>query len=113
MSFSASPHLTQAPRGETHDQQRSNIINKMLASTMQFSNNNPHTRSTPHTGALHQQGKRRQQLQQPQKAARCLLFQDPTVCQHQLAATNPHHSSPPPKGSTYSTQAGTTTGTIR
>ena len=52
MSFSASPpRSTQPPRGMTT---RSNDKNKMLASTIQFSNNSPHpTPRTPTRATLH------------------------------------------------------------
>ena len=88
MSFSASPHLTHHPRGNSAINDAA-TKNKMLASTMQFSNNNPN----PHRSG-------------------CLLFQDPTVCQHQPAATNTTHSNHTLTGMTYSSTAGTTTGTI-
>ncbi|WP_208011665.1 hypothetical protein, partial [Micrococcus luteus] len=102
------PHTP--PQGEQCDQRCSNKKNKMLASTMQFSNNNPHPIHQP-TRPASQDTETRNNNPNPHRSG-CLLFQDPTVCQHQLAATNTTHSNHTRKGMTYSSTAGTTTGTI-
>ena len=68
------------------------IKNKMLASTMQFPNNNPHRTSAPPHGAStparpepdHRPGTTTRSHGQP-----VLLSQDPTVCQHPHAHPNP------------------------
>ena len=110
MSFSASPHLTHHPRGNSAINDAA-TKNKMLASTMQFSNNNPHPIHQPHRPAS-QGTDTRNNNPNPHGSGR-LLFQDPTVCQHQPAATNTTHSNHTRTGMTYSSTAGTTTGTIR
>ncbi len=109
MSFSASPHLTHHPRGNSAINDAA-TKNKMLASTMQFSNNNPHPIHQP-TRPASQDTETRNNNPNPHRSG-CLLFQDPTVCQHQLAATNTTHSNHTLTGMTYSSTAGTTTGTI-
>ena len=102
MSFSASPsRSTQPPRGTTT---RNGNKNKMLASTIQFSNNSP-SPHPPHTNM--RSFTRQDQNNNPSEKGR-LLSQDPTVCQHQHVATNHMLSNP----KAYSHPAGTTTGTI-
>lgn len=57
-----------------HDPNRAQPAAKMLASTMQISNNNPTNTLDHHTGSLEQ---RENQNNQPPKR---LILQDPTVC---------------------------------